>query len=96
MSNKIRNRVLAILFISFIGCWFIGAPLVNVQAEENTSIDEELGYIKGTLDQMNERLLELNHLGDRIDSLYLTIIGATVVIVITNLATPFIEKRLSE
>jgi len=43
--------------------------LVNAQAEEGNSIDEDLGYIKGTLDQMKERLVELNHLGSRIDGL---------------------------
>jgi len=43
--------------------------LVNAQAEEDSSIDEEIGYIKGTLEQMNERLLELNHLSERIDEI---------------------------
>ena len=96
MSNKIRNRALAILLISFIGCCFTGGMLVNAQAEEDHSIEERLAYIEGTLNQMNERLLEINHLGDRIDSLYITIIGATVAIIVTNLAQPFIEKKINQ
>ncbi|GAG77836.1 unnamed protein product [marine sediment metagenome] len=97
----------ALLSICLIGYLFTGVPLVNAQTEESPSTDERLAYIEGTLEQMNERLLDLNHLSDRIDglgeslsvridNLYTTIIGSTIVIVCAILAQPFlIEKKIS-
>ena len=75
MLYETRNRALAILLISFIGCCFTGGVLVNAQAEEATTIEERLAYIEGTLEQMSDRLLELNHLSDRIDGIEDTLLA---------------------
>ena len=96
MSNKIRNRALAILLISFIGCWFTGVVLVNAESEESITLNERVARIEGTLAQMNERLLELNHLGDRIDALHTNINNAnrtlTIVIFSAIILTPFAQS----
>ncbi|GAG59052.1 unnamed protein product [marine sediment metagenome] len=101
------RTAIVILSICLVGYLFTGVPLVNAQTEESPSPDERLAYIEGTLEQMNERLLGLNHLSDRIDglgdslsvridNLYITIIGSTIVLVCAILAQPFlIEKKIS-
>jgi len=86
---------------------FTGAPLVNAQEEESISSEERIARIEGILEQMNERLLDLNHLSDRIDdvgdslsvridNLYITILGGTVALVIAILVQPLIEKKISK
>ncbi len=59
-----------ILSVFLAACLFMGTPLVNAQTEESTTLEERIARIEGTLEQMNERLLELNHLGDRLDSIH--------------------------
>ena len=59
----------AILSVFVAGCLLPGAPLVNAQADEHDELEVRIARIEGILEQMNERLVELNHLGDKIDVL---------------------------
>lgn len=69
-SSLVRAARVALLSICLAGYLFTGAPLVNAESGESTQLDERVARIEGILEQMNERLLELNHLSDRIDWLH--------------------------
>jgi len=64
-----------LLSIFLVGLLFTGAPLIYAQEKETSSIEERLAYIEGTLEQMSDRLLELNHLSDRIDGIEDTLLA---------------------
>ncbi len=76
---------------------------VEVFAQEDSDLGERIARIEGVLDQMNERLKELNHLGDRIDSLQNSINlridqlwFGFVSIMVTVLFAPSIDRYLKK
>lgn len=92
--------VMAILLICIASGMFTGAPLVNAQTEDLTLI-ERIARMEGILEQINERLVDLNHLSERIDALHSEINNGNrnmmIAIFSAIILTPFaqsLSKRL--
>lgn len=86
-----------ITFLILPSLFIYTIPVTNAQTEYAT-LGERMARIEGILEQMNERMMGLNHLSDRMNTLQNTLNLMWVSLLVAYLASPFIsayaQKRI--